>query len=273
MPTPKEKISLNEEAETLLITLYSKAVETRRPDPILVDNKALEIVNQVDYDFSRLKVPQKTVAMVLLRARKMDEYTRDFLAHYPQSVVIQLGCGLDSRCLRVAPQQADWYDLDFPQVIDLRRKFYREDDFYHMIAAPVTDLSWMDRVAARGRPVLVLAEGLMMYLHEADVKALVLGLKEAFPGCHLGFDVFSQMTARSVGAHPSLQKTGAAVHWGIDETRQIESWADGIRLQEEWFFTQSEALEKFSPGFRLAFKLAGWFPAARKAHRLVFFRL
>jgi O-methyltransferase involved in polyketide biosynthesis len=273
MSTPKEKIRLNEEAETLLITLYSKAIETQRPDPILVDKKALEIVNQVDYDFNLLKVPQKTVAMVLLRARKMDGYTRDFLARYPQSLVLHLGCGLDSRCLRVAPYQGNWYDLDFPDVISLRRKFYQENDNYHMIATPVTDLSWIDQVEAQGRPVLVLAEGLMMYLREAEVKSLVLRLKEIFPGCHLVFDVFSQMTAKSVGAHPSLQKTGASVYWGIDDNRQIESWEEGIQLQEEWFFTQSEALDKFSPGFRLALRLAGLIPAARKAHRILFFTL
>ncbi len=269
----KDKITLTEEQATLLITLYIKALETQRPDPILEDPKALEILSQTEYDFTQLKVPVQTRATVLLRARKFDEYTREFLNQHSDSIVLHLGCGLDSRCMRVKNDAADWYDLDLQEVIELRRKYFTASQRFHMIAASVTDPSWIGQINYQDQPVLVVAEGLMMYLHEEDVKAMVLRLQEAFPGCHLAFDVFSQLTAKRVYKHPSLQKTGASIFWGIDDAREIESWADGIRLQEEWFFTQSEAIAKFDFTFRLAFQLAGLIPAARKAHRLLFLTL
>lgn len=269
----KTKITLTEEMETLLIPLYSKAVESQQPNAFFVDTKAQEILTQVEYDFGKLKTPRKTTVMMALRAKKLDDDTHAFLDRHPQGVVLHLGCGLDSRCLRVDRGQANWYDLDMPPVIDLRRHFYTEDDHYHMIGSSVTDLAWIDAVDARGRPVLVMAEGLLMYLREEDVKALVLKLKGHFSNCELVADVFSVLTARNVGGHPGIQKTGASVHWGIDDARDIEQWADGIRLQEEWSFGDAAEIVQLGLGYRLAFKLSSLIPAARSAHRIVHFRL
>jgi O-methyltransferase involved in polyketide biosynthesis len=273
MTLPKEKILLSEEQETLLIPLYSKAVESQKPDPIFVDEKAQDILKQIEYDFARLKIPRKTAITLCIRASKLDAYTRAFLADHPQSVVIHLGCGLDSRCLRAKHENAEWYDLDFPPVIDLRRKFYEETPIYHLIPSSVTDLRWTDAISPQGRSVLVIAEGLLMYLKEADVKALFLKLKDAFPGCDLACDVYSVLTAQRAKGHPSLKKTGAVIQWGIDDARGIEQWASGIRLKEEWYFTQAEAIRKLGAGYRFAFRLAGLFKAANKAHRIVYFSL
>lgn len=273
MTSHKEKILLTKEQETLLVPLYSKAVESQQPNPIFVDGKAQEIVEHIKYDFAKLKIPRKTAVTLCIRAKKMDVYTREFLASHPRSVVIHLGCGLDSRYSRVNSGGVEWYDLDMPEVIDLRRKFYEETDTYHMIPSSVTDLGWIDSISPRGRPVLVIAEGLLMYLKEEDVIALILKLKEAFPGCGLVFDAYSALTAKSAKNHPSIKKTGAVIHWGIDDATAIEQWAEGIRLKEEWYFTQAEDIGKLGLGYRLAFRIAGLFTAAKKAHRILYYSL
>jgi O-methyltransferase involved in polyketide biosynthesis len=273
MAAQKEKLLLTEEQETLLIPLYSKATESRKPNAIFADEKAQEILARVDYDFARLKTPRKTVVTLCIRANKLDAYTREFLGEHPGGVVLHLGCGLDSRCMRVGHESAEWYDLDLPPVIDLRRKFYAETGNYHLIPSSVTDLRWVDGVSAPGRPVLVIAEGLLMYLQEAEIKALLLKLQAAFSGCRLAADVFSKMTAERVSAHPSLKQTGATIHWGIDDAREIESWSPGIRLKEEWYFSQAPEIAKLDTGYRLAFKLAALFPVANKAQRIVYYEL
>ena len=165
------------------------------------------------------------------------------------------------------------YDLDMPPVVELRRKFFTETERYRMIAASVVDLAWMDTVASGGRPVLVVAEGLLMYLDEADVKRLVLGLHETFPGCQLVADVFSRMTARSATNHPSLKNTGASLGWGIDDPCELETWASGIRLLEEWYFTDDPDLAQLSIGYRMAYRLAGAFKIVQRAHRIVYYQL
>ena len=270
---PKEKISLTKEQETLLIPLYAKAQD----NPLFLDQKARQILEGVQYDFSQLKIPQKTQVTLRIRAKQLDAYTREFIVTHPNALILHLGCGLDSRCLRVPRAETLWIDLDMPDVIELRRKFYPETETYRMIGSSVTDLAWMEGVSPDGRPVFVVAEGLLMYLHESEVRALILCLHQKFPGCHLVFDAFSKLTADRVRAHPSLQKTGASIRWGIDDAHEIEHWAQGdhpgIRLKEEWFFSQSPDLDRLGWFYRWMFRLTRSIPAAQKAQRLLYFTL
>lgn len=120
---------------------------------------------------------------------------------------------------------------------------------------------------------MAIAEGLMMYFSEEEVKSLILKLKESYPGCEFVFDAYSTLIARSVKGHPSLRKTGAVIHWGIDDAEAIETWGDGIRLKEEWYFNQAEAIETLAFGYRLVFRLTGLFQAVRKAHRILYYTL
>lgn len=266
----KEKIQLTEEQETLLIPLYCKAQEG---NPIFFDPKAKQLLEQIDYDFTGLKVPMQTNMTVRMRAKQMDAYARTFLNNNPRSVILHLGCGLDSRFWRLDNGQVEWYDLDMPEVIELRRKFFPENKRYHLIASSAADLEWIDSISDEGRPVMIVAEGLLMYMTDIEVKALVLKLQEAFPGCHLVCDVFSKQTADRVSRHPSIKKTGATIKWGIADPRHIEEWHSGIWLKDEWFFTQSEDIPKLGLGIILTFKLVGCFEMAKRAHYLLYFTL
>jgi O-methyltransferase involved in polyketide biosynthesis len=264
------KITLTPEQETLLIPLYAKG---QPGNPLLFDPQAEAILSQVDYDFTRLKVPYKTVILVCQRAKKFDTVARSFLAEHPDGVVLHLGCGLDGRFWRVDNGTVEWYDLDMSPVIELRQRFLPAHERCHLLSSSVTDLKWMEQVRAGGRQVLVVAEGLLMYLGEADVKRLLLQLRETFPGCRLTADVFSRMTARAATRHPSLKQTGASIAWGMDDPHEIEPWAQGIHLIEEWFFTQDPDLGRLSVGYRFAYKLAGAFMIAKRAHRIVYYQL
>lgn len=266
----KAKIALTPEQETLLIPLFAKA---QPGNPLFFDPHARAILEQVDYDFTRLQVPYKTIVLVCQRAKKLDAVTRDFLARNPGGLVLHLGCGLDSRFWRVDDGRVEWYDLDMAPVIELRRQFFAAGERYHLVASSVADLGWVNAVAAQGRPALVVAEGLLMYLEEADVRRLVLRLREAFPGCRLIADVFSRMTARTAANHPSLKRTGATLGWGIDDPHELEAWAPGIHLVEEWYFTQDPDLARLNLGYRLAYRLAGAFKMVQRAHRIVHYQL
>lgn len=264
------KVKLSPEQETLLITLYAKA----QPDnPIFFDPRAREILDRIDYDFSALRVPYKTVVLVSQRAKKIDAIAREFLREHPGSVIVHLGCGLDARFERVDDGTVEWYDLDMAPVIELRTHFFEPHERYHTVASDAADLAWVERIEAEDRPVLVIAEGLLMYLEEADVRGLVLRLRERFPGCRLVGDVFSLMTARAASRHPSLKSTGAHIGWGIDDARDVETWAPGIRLLEEWYFTQDPSLAGLGGAYRLMYSLAGRFKAARLAQRIVYYQL
>jgi len=268
-----ERIVLTQEKETLLVPLLGKAMQSEGPHTILADPKAREILGLVDYDFSELHVPHKTLLTLAMRAKQLDAYTSDYLRRSDDPLVLHLGCGLDSRVLRVGFDRGAWYDLDYPEVIELRRCFYDETDAYHMVPSSVTDLDWLDRVEGPGRPACIVAEGLLMYLREDEVKRLFLALQARFPGSEIVFDAFSRLTARAANNHPSIKKTGAQIHWGIDDAREMQQWGEGITLLDEWFFTDSPDIPALGLGDRLMFATMGAFAMAKRAHRILRFRL
>jgi O-methyltransferase involved in polyketide biosynthesis len=133
--------------------------------------------------------------------------------------------------------QVEWYDLDLPDVIELRRKLIgSEGARHHLLACSVLDVAWLDVVSAhRQRPFLFLAEGVLMYLEEAQVKSLVLTLKGHFPGAELVFDGFSPFFSWANNLRVALTKVGARSQWALKHGKDLERWSDGIRLLDERF--------------------------------------
>ena len=231
--------SLSDVAETLLIPLYIRAVETQRPDALLKDEKAVALVGQIDYDFSRTlaKIDEETQVAIILRNREFDRHARDFLRRYPEAVVVHIGCGLDARFERVDNSQVEWYDLDFPDVIELRRKLIgSERARYHFLACSVLDSVWLNVLSIhRQRPFLFLAEGVLIYFEESLVKSLVLTLKEHFPEAEMVFDAFSPFFVWANNRRVARTKIGARCLWALKRGKDLEEWGDGICLLNEWY--------------------------------------
>jgi O-methyltransferase involved in polyketide biosynthesis len=238
-------------AETLLITLYIRAMESQRHDALFKDERAEALVRQLDQETLR-----KTLALtddfsrvaVILKSREFDRFAQGFLARHPDAVVVHIGCGLDTRFERVCSEQPDngqveWYDLDLPDVIELRRKLVGgEGARHHFLACSVFDSAWLDTVSAhRQRPFLFLAEGVFMYLKEAQVKSLVLTLCDHFPGAELVFDAFSPIMRWGHNVRVTRTRVGAYLHWALKNGRDLERWSAasstgaGIRLLDERF--------------------------------------
>ena len=125
--------NLNGVAETLLITLYARAVESQRPDALIKDDKAVAIVKQMDCDFSRLKLHGHDEIAVILRMRKFDRHVQEFLTRNPNAVVVHIGCGLDTRFERVDNGRVEWFDLDLPEVIEPRLSAFRWMHFFPLL--------------------------------------------------------------------------------------------------------------------------------------------
>ncbi len=227
-------------AETLLLPLYIRALESQRPDALIKDDKAVALIEQMRPDSSwvaKMRVDEEDKVGLVLRNREFDRYVRDFLARNSGAVVVHIGCGLDSRFERVDDGKVEWYDLDLPEVIELRRKYIGgEEARYHLLACSVLDSAWLNVVSAyRPRPFLFLAEGVLMYFEVAQVKSLVLTLRDHFPGAELVIDAFSPFLVRMNNLRISRTKIGARYHWGLNRGQDLESWGDGITLLDEWF--------------------------------------
>lgn len=225
--------------ETSLVPLYARAIESQRPDALIKDEKAVELVTRMNYDFDRVRrIPQTDGNKVvrILVTREMDRYVRDFLSRHPDAVVVHIGCGLDSRFERIDNGQVEWYDLDLPEIIELRRKFIGDEDGrYHLLSCSVFEKPWLETVSIHHqRPFLFLAETVFLYFEDAQVRALVLELRDHFPGAELVFDAFSPFLVWVGNRQISLSKFSARFRWGIWRGQEIEGWGDGIRLLDEW---------------------------------------
>jgi len=236
-------------AKTLLITLYIRAIESQRSDALIKDERAEALVRQLDQESLRKTLAlteDSTRVVVILKSRDFDRFAQDFLTHHPDAVVVHIGCGLDTRFERVAEGgQVEWYDLDLPDVIELRRKLVGgEGARHHFLACSVLDSAWLNQVGThRQRPVLFLAEGVFMYLYEAQVRSLVLTLREHFPGAELVFDAYSPFLRWSHNVKVARTRIGAPLHWALKHPQDLERWSDpstslragGIRLLDERF--------------------------------------
>ena len=229
-------------SETLLLPLYWRAAESQRPDAVLKDDKALELVNALDYDFAQLKGQAFDQLTTAMRSRQFDRCAHAFLAQHPHGVVVQLGCGLDTRFYRVDNGAVQWYDLDLPEVIAFRRQLLPETERCRFLASSALDYSWMDAVGdPAGRAFLFLAEGVLMYLEPAQVRDLVLALRDRFPASELMFDALSPLAIWIHRLNPAVRKVAQQLHWALRDHRELERWGAGIRLLNAWsYFEEPE---------------------------------
>jgi O-methyltransferase involved in polyketide biosynthesis len=229
-------------SETLLMTLYARARESQQPDPMIKDDQAVAIVKKLGYDFSRLRMQRHDEIAVIMRMRKFDDHVRNFIARNPEGVVVHIGCGLDTRFERVDNGQVEWFDLDLPEVMELRRKLIKnENSRYHLLATSVFDDGWINQVTQyKPRPFMFLAEGVFPYFEETNVKVLFLKLQEYFPGVELVCDAHTPFVIWADNLQLAYAKVKARLHWSIKNGREVESWCEGIRLLDEWNYYEDD---------------------------------
>jgi O-methyltransferase involved in polyketide biosynthesis len=264
-----EKVQLTGVKVTGLGTLYGKAMDARAAAPILGDRLAAEAVRRLDYDFEALRLPEGGAITLPMRAWHFDRWTRQFIADHPESVVLHLGCGLDTRVFRVDPPPTVlWYDVDHPDVLALRERLYPERAHYERIGRSVTDLGWLDAIPA-DRPALVVAEGLVHYLPEPQVVALLRAVAGRFPAGEVAFDAYSRLMLRLVPRLAAV-RADAPLLWAMGDPKGLEAQVPGLRLVEEVpFLTMPELVARLSRTWsqRAGYGLISRFPFYRRAIR------
>jgi O-methyltransferase involved in polyketide biosynthesis len=197
-------------AETLMITLYARYLETKRDDSIIKDNKAVEIVENIDYDFTKFDSGWASLLGSVIRAKAYDDAIIAFIKNNPNAVIINLGSGLCTRFFRVDNGEINWYEVDFPEVIELRLSFLSSTDRYKFVAKSIFDFSWMNEIKREpSQPLLIIAEGVSMYLTEEQHKVLFREIREHFQDVNMIMDIVSPSFAKSTKRHDTVSKTNA----------------------------------------------------------------
>jgi len=230
----KNEIKLGSVQETLLLPLWGRAIETQKKKPLLVDSKAVSIINSIPYDFTTISKNIMNLSRLSWIARSIyfDKKIKAFINHFPEASIVNIGCGLDTTFDRVDNGKIHWYDLDLPDTIELRKKYISETDRRIFISKSVFDTSWYEIIENRNN-VMFLIAGVLYYFDESEVKKLFNSSHTFLPGVEIVFDYASKLGI-SVSNKKVLEKGGmdksVFLKWGINEIKEIEKWADYIKV-------------------------------------------
>jgi len=250
----KQDFSISEVSSTMLITLYARARESTNRNPIITDPKAVEMIEIIKKEIAGSDNPihkkilkdsynPKLAVTMALRSRRFDRYVSDFLSKYPKGTVINLGCGLDTRFYRIDNGTVIWFDIDFPEVIELRRRFMEENSRHFFIGNSVLNPDWFSEVKTGG-PYLILAEGLFMYLTEAEVRELFTSIQRELGSAEIVCEVTNRYWVDKMNNswmkwkfRRQLGMTGGAVFsFGVPDSRYFESWNPKYVFLDEWTY-------------------------------------
>jgi O-methyltransferase involved in polyketide biosynthesis len=230
-----QKISIEKGTvqETLLLPLWGRAYETQRKNPRLIDTDAAEIIKKIDYDFSDI---EKTQAMSqhgwVARSLHTDRMAHDFIKGHPEATIVNIGCGLDTTFSRIDNGKILFYELDLPDVIELRKNFYEDSDRHISIASSFLDTQWFEEINVRDG-LLFLAGGVLYYFEEEQIKAFFIKTADYFKECDFYFDSLSPKGMEFANKQV-LKKGGMGMSmdggWGLKPVTSLEKWDKRIKV-------------------------------------------
>lgn len=239
--------------ESLWLTLCGRALDNRLPEPFLGDVMADEIVTKIGYDLGKFPLPKSKIFDIAMRAKAIDSAVRSFVAAHANAVVLDLGAGLDVRTSRVDPAETvDWYDIDFPEVMEVRRQVVPDREGVRSLAANLTATAWLEGVP-RDRPAVIVADGLVPFLTQEELSSLFSRIIAHFPYGELALNGYPTFAVWVVKHLPRMFDSISAdvVNPGFDDPRDLELWVPGLTLTEEIFPARGPETARLSRATRM----------------------
>ena len=246
----REKIKLSGVPETMLQTVYARAKESSGRGAIH-DAKAEEIIEKLDYDFS---LADKDTAMhsgVIARTIVLDRMTKEWLASHPGAVVVNIACGLDTRCYRMSGN-AHWYNLDLPETMAVREKLLPESGTISQIAMSAME-DWGSEISEQNVQVLIVIEGLTMYLNAKDVQQIFAVISSRFSQATIFVETMNPMIVKRF-KEKSIEGSHAKFTWGIKNGKALAELLPDFRFVEE--HSLCEGMAVFAPVYKVLDKLS-----------------
>lgn len=244
-----EKINLPGVPGTMLQTLYARALETKTRGAIK-DEKAVELVDKLDYDFTLARKDAAMRSGVIARTIVLDRLVGDYLKAHPGAVVVNIACGLDTRFDRMSGY-SHWYELDLPETIAVREKLLPASGNESLIAMSATD-DWGGLIEENG-VALVIIEGLTMYLDESDVKLIFEVIAKRFDDALVLCEVMNPTVVKRF-KEKSIEGSGAKFNWGVKDGKTLAAMLPGFEFAGEHSLVEGMAV--FAPIYRLLGKIA-----------------
>ena len=221
----KEKVSVTGVPETMIQTLYARAKESEKVNPMIQDDMAAEIVSKL---------------------------VGRYLGEHPKTVVINIASGMDTRCYRMEGKYLRWYNIDLPETMEIREKFLTENGPIYQIAKSAMDASYTDEIVCDGENVLVVIEGLSMYLQEKDVLQMFSIIEKTFPKVTVMIETMSPFVVRHI-KEKSIEGSNAKFTWGIKNGKLLQQLVPAFTYKGE--VSLVEGMKKMMPIYRIIGKI------------------
>jgi O-methyltransferase involved in polyketide biosynthesis len=217
----KEKVNVTGVPETMVQTLYARAKETKKQNAKIKDEIAVELVEKLDYDFSKADKDKAMSCGVIARTIVLDRMVRQYLEKHENTVVINIACGLDTRCYRMKEKYLRWYNVDLPETMKIRRQFLPETGPIYQIAKSAMDDSYVDDIDYHGENVLVIIEGLTMYLCEKDIRKIFSIIEKSFQKVTVMVETMSPFVVKHM-KEKSIEGSNAKFTWGVENGTELQ---------------------------------------------------
>ena len=228
----KEKADVTGVPETMLQTLYARAKETGKPDGKIRDEIAVEIVGQLNYDFSKADQDKTMASGVIARTIVLDQMVGQYLQSHPNTIVVNIACGLDTRCYRMKGKYLRWYNVDLPETMKIRSRFLTENGPVYQIAKSAMDASYSKDIVYEGENVLVIIEGLTMYLSEKDIRQMFSVIRTSFRKATVMVEIMSPFMVNHV-KEKSIEGSHAKFTWGVKNGKELQKLLTEFSYREE----------------------------------------
>jgi len=222
--------------ETLLLPLWGRATETLKKNPRLVDMKAVEIIGKLDYNFTAItkNINKMSIAGWVARSLHIDKAVAQFIEKHPEATIINIGCGLDTIFERIDNGKIMFYELDFPEVIELRKSFYQDTERHQGIATSFLEKKWYDKIK-KPKGLLCIAGGVFCYSTREQIKDFFISMADHFGQCDFFFDSLSPMGMK-IAKKQVLKKGGMGLSldggWSLKPIKLLEKWDNRIKVRE-----------------------------------------
>jgi methyltransferase (TIGR00027 family) len=248
-------MKLTDVSKTAIVTLRCRVLESKKSKPIIKDPMAeycldklfsLASVEDKRLIFSR-KLSSVLTNYIAIRARKYDSIVNDFISKNPACIVVNLGCGFDTRYWRIDNQKCEYFELDLPELIEIKKYILKDKLNYELLGYSVLDTSWINKVTSKSnRNILLLAEGLFMYLPRDDVISLFKTFSERLYHSQITLEVVTEKYTRGIWKKIVIMKiksnlgfdAGSSYNFGIKKASELESYGNGIKIIDEWSYVE-----------------------------------
>ena len=252
----KEKVNVTGVPETMVQTLYARAKETKKQNAKIKDEIAVELVEKLDYNFSKADKDKAMNYGVIARTIVLDRMVKQYLEKHANTVVINIACGLDTRCYRMERKYLHWYNVDLSETMKIRSQFLTETGPVYQIAKSAMDESYVDDIDYHGENVLVIIEGLTMYLCEKDIRKMFSIIEKSFQKVTVMVETMSPFVVKHV-KEKSIEGSNAKFTWGVKNGKELQRIIPAFSVRQE--VSLIEGMKELMP----IYHVIGKFPIVR----------